>query len=349
MKFSTLRDRLQKNQGFTIVEAIVAISIFLIVIAMAVGLFTDSFANKRKTELSRLLYEESRVVLERIVKEVRRGTIDYEEYWNRFTYMSGEVSNQAYGLKYGDYARQFYRDSDNSDGNGTNAVPASIDSVSRHDENIGENYDSSTPPLRNPNNLEVCQSDYIPNASSFDTSGYEQCELYLITATGDEKIIIKLQKDDFGDADASNDEHRLAMLRLPGVDSGTDGQVDTWAIYNGGAYVSDSRFYDFCDEYYDAGHTSAYKCQDDKIVFQEIQPDSINITSLKFFIAPLEDPHKDFAVRTDDVQQQPHVTIQMTAEPSVPYTRGIRGTVPTVTLQTTVSARALNEVKSLNP
>ena len=306
-------------------EAIVALSVFLIVIAIVTGLFTDSFAGKRKIELSRMLYEEARIALERIVKEMRRGTIDYEEYWNRFQHQLSSVEDSAYGQNYGDYARQFYRD---SDGN----VPAV---VTRFDENVGEN--TGDDPLGDATSLAVCTPPSVPTAPDEDSDGYEQCELYLITAEGTEKTIIKLKPETVG----TETEYRLTMLKLPGRDSGTDGQIDEWKIYNAIAISpSPSKFYDFCSGY-DASNVCTTR------QFQKIQPDSIKITSLKFYISPLEDPRKAFAEFTDDVQQQPHVTIELTAEPSVARIHGIRGDTPTVTLQTTIGARAQNEVKSL--
>ncbi|MCK5472060.1 type II secretion system protein [Candidatus Gracilibacteria bacterium] len=316
--------KITSREGFTLVEAIVALSIFLIVIAMATGIFTDSFANKRKIKLSRTLYEEARIALERIVKEVRRGTIDYEEYWNRFQHQPAVIADSAYGQNYGDYARVFYRD---LGGN----VPAV---VTRFHENVGEN--SVADPLGDAATLAVCAAPaMIPTVPG--NSGYEQCELYIITAEGTEKTVIKLIPETVG----VDTEYRLTMLKLPGCDSDADGQIDEWKIYNATASSPSSpRFYDFCSAYNAGGACTARQ-------FQKIQPDSIKITSLKFYISPREDPRKAFAEFTDDVQQQPHVTIELTVEPSVARVHGIRGDVPTVTLQTTVCARAQNEVKSL--
>ena len=299
---SKLSAKFRSQKGFTMVETIVAISIFLIVIATATGMFTDAFASKRKAELSRMLYEESRIALERVVKEVRRGTIDYEEYYNKT-----QIGAASYGLNYGEYAAKFYQNC---------AAPPCADNlykseVTRFSENIGENTS-------------------VPGSA---ISANLQTELYLITAEGDEKTIIKLEAD--------GSENRLKMLKLPGRDSDGDGQTNDWDIYNAGAAQSPDTFLDFCQTY-TVDECTSYQ-------FQKIQPDSIKITSLKFFIAPLDDPRKAFAEFTDPIQQQPHVTILLTAEPSELYNRGIRGNLPTVTLQTTVAARAQNEVKSLNP
>ena len=184
-KFST---KFRRQKGFTLVEAIIALTIFMIVIAISAGLFTDSFASKRRTEASRTLYEETRIALERIVKEVRRGTIDYEEYYNQIVLVA-----EDYGENYGEYARQFYRDDE-----GEIPDPA----VTRDDENIGINGGGA--PLD-------------------DNS---QSELYLITADGVEKTIIKLISEQV----EGETEDRLEMLKLDGFDSDLDGMVDTWSL-----------------------------------------------------------------------------------------------------------------------
>jgi len=316
-------DKFRQKKGFTLVELIVSTTIFVIVISLVGTIFMDFYASKRKTEVSRLLYEESRTALERIVKEVRRGTIDFEEYWNRFENQSAQTDNLKYGENYGEYATQFYRDSDGS-------VPAT---VSRFDENIGKNVGND--PLGNANTLAVCVAPAkIPISPG--TSGHEQCELYLITAEGREKTIVKVEPITVG----TNTEYQLKMLKLPGRDSNGNNQVDDWGIHKlPDLDPSDSKFYDFCGTFDVSGTCTEFQ-------FQKIQPDSIKITSLKFFISPREDPRKAFAEFSSDVQIQPHVTIQLSAEPSAPYSGGIRGNTPSVTLQTTVDARAQNEVKS---
>lgn len=302
---TTFSNHARKNQGFTLIEALVAISIFLIIITAASGIFTDAFASQRKADVSKTVYEEGRIALERIVKEMRRGTIDYEEYWNRFEHQFSETNASVYGLNYGDYARYFYR-------NDIGDVP---DPVTRSDENIGKNFDPLMPALRNASNLAVCAAPtLIPVAPG--TSGYEQCELYLITADGTEKTIFKLVPELVATGET---EYRLEMLKLEGSDPDTDGQIDTW--------TPEADF--------------------DGYTFQKVQPDSIQITSLKFYVAPLEDPRKAFAEFTNAIQQQPHVMIEMTVAPSALRAAGVRGGVPTITLQTTVGARAQNEVKSL--
>jgi prepilin-type N-terminal cleavage/methylation domain-containing protein len=299
--------QLRNSQGFTLVETLVAISIFLIVMSISIGVFTDTIAANRRVEVSRLLYEESRIALERVAKEMRKGTIDYEEYWNRHHHNRNSVVNSAYGDNYGNYALQFFRDAGNSD-----SPPPSISEKERIDENIGVNSGSEA--IGNASSLAVCDTSLIP--ATPDDSDYQQCELYLITADGSEKTIIKVIPEDVS---TGGKEYRLMMLKLAGVDTDGNAVIDAWEPLE-----------DF------AGYT-----------FQKIQPDSIKITGLKFFISPLEDPRKAFAQFENAIQIQPQVTILLTAEPSQFVARGVKGQIPSITIQTTVAARAQNEVKSL--
>lgn len=264
----------RKCKGFTLVETLVAISIFTIVMGISISLFVNTHASSTRTKVSRMLYEETRIALERIAKEVRGGTIDYEEYWS--WHREGTTD---YGENYGEYAAEFF-------GVDTKAE------VNRSSENIGQGRDAIV---------------FISGSSS----AHEQKELYLINSNGTKKTIIK--KQDF------SGEDRLVMMRMSGTDTDGDTISDSWVPM--ADYITTN--------------------------FQKIQPDSIRITDLKFFIAPLKDPRKAFAEFENAVQIQPHVTILITAEPSASEVVGIRGKTPSITLQTTVSARAQNEVKSL--
>ena len=270
----------RSKKGFTLIETLVAISIFAILIGVSLSLFANTSISSRRTEVSRNLYEETRITLERIVKEVRRGTIDYEEYWNWSN--EGAADEEDYGKNYGEYAAQFF-----------DVDPKAKSNVTRYSENLGVG----------------------PEA----LSDYEQAELYLIDANGTEKTIIKKISENVILGSDTYPEERLVMLKLNGIDSTGDAIMDSWIPL---------------EDYQD-------------YTFQKIQPDTINITDLSFYISPLKDPHKAFAEFADEVQVQPHVTIVITAEPSITEARGIQGDTPSLTLQTTVSARAFNEIKSL--
>lgn len=314
---------LRSTKGFTLIEALVAGSIFVIIMGMVGGVLFNAFSTDRKATISKNLYEETRIALERVAKEVRKGTIDYEEYWSWYRQPSGPTSDTDYGKNYGQYGLQFYRQADFP-----LQTPSSPGTRSRSDDNVGLSAGSTAIGDATDTAYGRCDPTLVPAVPT--VTNIEQCELYLISAEGREKTVFRLAKD----SSVTPAEYRLTMLKLNGYDCGAahdcvtrdtsdptdgDGQIDT--------FVAEGDF---------AGY-----------VFRPIQPDTINIKRLSFFVSPLDDPRKAFANFDNAVQVQPHVTIVITAAPSKKQQGGLRGEIPEITLQTTITARAQNEVKSL--
>ena len=311
-----------RQAGFTLIEALVAGSVFVIVMGMVGGILFNAFSTDRKATVSKNLYEETRIALERVAKEVRKGTIDYEEYWSWYRQPGGST---GYGKNYGYYGLQFYRLADFP-----TQTPSTPGTRSRSDDNTGLSAGLSAIGNAKDSGYGRCAASLIPSVpTGTDPNNFEQCELYIISADGKEKTIFRVSKD----MTVTPNEYRLTMLKLTGYDYGADhvaardaadatdgdGQIDTFV--SEGDYAGDK--------------------------FLSIQPDTINIKRLSFFVAPLDDPRKAFANFSNDVQIQPHVTIVISAEPSKKQQSALRGSIPQVTLQTTITGRAQNEVKSL--
>lgn len=293
----------QKNNktGFTLAELLVVITIFSIVMMTATALYSRYTSADRRLKLENELYEETRFTLERIVKEFREGTVDYEEYWNqRNTGLcgNGEIYGR-YGNCYGFYANQFYTGTLNNGQFVTDAV-----------------------------------------------SAYQQSELYIIDSTGTKRTYLKCDSCD----NNPNPSGRLKILELNGYDIGykthtisaprysalfNDGKIDTWVC------AKDYK----CNGNPSNGTETAPKLNGNNDGWENYSPPTINITDLKFYIAPLKDPRKAFNESTESVQMQPHITIILTAELSDAKYKGVPGKKPSLTLQTTVSARVFNEVK----
>ncbi len=68
-------------RGFTLVELLTAMSIFLVVSTIALSVFINVYSANRSTDAERVLMDEASFVQETIVKDVRNGVIDYPEYW----------------------------------------------------------------------------------------------------------------------------------------------------------------------------------------------------------------------------------------------------------------------------
>lgn len=89
------------KKAFTLVELLIATTILAVLIATSFAVYTGFFNSFRNIKAANLVYEEARFTMERIVKEIRKGTVDYEEYYN-------QVGGGGYGQNYCNYSRQFY-------------------------------------------------------------------------------------------------------------------------------------------------------------------------------------------------------------------------------------------------
>ncbi len=304
------------SKAFTLIEVLIAITIFSFVVMFSLYLYVDTVHNDEKLSFERELYEEARFTLERVVSEFRNGTIDYAEYWNMSHTGaceadldgSGEVnfyeqSNYGrYGNCYQFYAASFFDTNQNSE----HAFYKTVGGRKVALEHQGEN-----------------------DADAID--GWQE-ELYIINANGNRKTILRKRANDgirkCEDIDYANEENaycRLEMLEMVGQDIDVDGKVDTWV----------------CDDDF-GGDT----CTPDDS-FRPISTPNIDITDLKFFIAPIEDPYKAYEEDIDNYLQ-PHVSIIFSSRTPQRRAINLRGKAPNITLQTTISARVYEEVSLYN-
>ena len=377
---------------------------------MSIALFLNITRSYRKASLENHLYEETRILMEKIVREVRRGTVDYEEYHNRL------VLNGDHGANYGEYGSKFYHPGYRPlihtepdcttlgfiwDGTGClhelgavcneGGVPAptcpgsevlyldSLDKATGRNPYSGayaENCDPTIPGIElcsEWNATAFCDTAFIsygddmpspdPRACPADLSTlFPQSQLYLINSGGDLKTI--LAPEDLGDPDGAGPiiehEFALSIVRMEGNDSDQDDINDEWVC--GEAFVCPlaSDLPDLQD-LEDPATCAGPPCDDSGMNlagtihclhawnFVPITPPTITVKEVTFYVAPLEDPRKAFDEDDHAIHQQPHVTIVLTTEPSYTTYRDLKfdpGSLPVITLQTTVSSRTYNEVKS---
>jgi len=313
------------SRAFTLIEILIAISIFSFVAVSAVYLYVDTVHNDEKISFERELYEEARFTLERIVSEFRAGTVDYTEYWNMSHTGSCEADLNGDGTSEG----QDYEDAYYGGGNGTYGSCYQFYSASFY----ATNSDGDPAFFSNYKGKKIALEHKGTNGPTNAIEG-AQDELYIINAEGTRKTILRRRENDGTDCSDINDAYlathenaycRLELLRLDGRDTDTDGKIDTWVCDN-----------DFGGE----------DCVP-KDSFRPISTPNIDITDLKFFIAPVEDPYKAYSESIDNYLQ-PHVTIMFSSRTPARRTVNMRGNVPNITIQTTVSARVFEEVTLYN-
>ncbi|MBN2087587.1 hypothetical protein JW758_04520 [Candidatus Peregrinibacteria bacterium] len=336
----------------------IAITILALIITFASSIYFNFFGTVRNLKAANLVYEEARFTMERIVKEVRNGTIDYEEYFNQ-TLVKDRVGssydyipNDTYAQDYCQYSRQFYDI-------GPDEEIGTLD-----DESIGERVENDpvtglpVPPslgrweggefVADPiqNNLYLINIDgnkrtYLKRIETYDANGNPIGKVGLLKMTGEDFGVDHINSLD-PDLDPSSNETCSS-------DSGeNDGRIDTWICDDGYS----------CDEVI----LSAGDCSNavagniiygqniiinpataGKNSFVDITPASLDVVDLKFIISPMDDPRK--AYNDDSVQVQPHVTIKMIVRANPKLSAQFKsGNSPDISLESTISTRAQNEI-----
>ncbi len=347
--------------GLSIVELIIAISIFSILGLMAVTIFVNVTRMQGRIALENAIYEDARFMMSRISREIRNNAVDYEEYFNQTV-----GTDPEFGDLYGCYAAMFY-DPGKSSGQNLNisvtaADPGSFGAFCGNgepytgpesctlyrpslDENKGEFPYEESKAFNDNGNIYNAFKNAKKEAVGIRDNLVTQPELYLISRDGKQKTLFARKQ-----TGAGPDEYALGMLKLRGDDPDNNGITDIWTGCGGNA---DNHC---CAEGFDcpakvsgglenlraslAASANLYQG------FIPISPLRTNITDLRFIIKPLEDPRKAFAEL--DNREHPRVTIWLTVEPSDQQKRryGNPDNAPALTLQTTVSPRIQTEVES---
>lgn len=88
-----------KKQGFTLLELLVAMVIFTAIFLSILGLVSNLQLTQKKIVVANDFYDESRLLMERVVQKIRNNTIDYDRYHDRY-----HAENNS-----GNYEDKFYQ------------------------------------------------------------------------------------------------------------------------------------------------------------------------------------------------------------------------------------------------
>jgi type II secretory pathway pseudopilin PulG len=301
---------LKSRKSFTLIELILATMIFTFLIVSASTVFVQIMRAHQRNNVENYLVTESRYLMERIVREIRKGTVDYEEYYSKDP---DTLNASEYGLNYGSYAKQFFDPGTRHDGDtdvygyncngGSCSNPEDI-TQSTIDNEIGTNPYNGT---------NVDSYTAVTKNSASAIGDYRSSNLYLISSSGREKTYFIYSGT------------QLSLLKMTGDDTDQNGVVDKWN----------------CADGFGPG-AEADKIEDDDFV--NITPNDIEIVALKFSIHPLEDPYKAFAEPKSE-RFQPRITINMILEPKE---QGVitDDNEPTIEVQTTVSSQVYYNLPS---
>jgi len=327
----------------SLVELMVGATVFTLMMGMSLA-SVFSFYNARQKILAQdEISDETRILMERIVREVRVNTIDYYEYFEKQYYTNSNVTDAAtppnitsYGVHPGEYEMRFYRVPEyNAQLNGkyiNNIIEHPTDfSWNKADRNKDKEmgyFDTHADKTENiVDNGSICVG--IDNLSSPATSddrckndneessalnNYNQKELYLLSECKDAtvntlcKTIIRLEKE------AGTARGIVKMKKM--ILRNREWQNDT----------------DFAN-------------------FVPISPAKLNVTQLDFFITPKDDPRKAYAESAKPINGvwvnphiQPNVIITLKVKLSDDEAKKTIGNNPELKLQTTAASRVFNNV-----
>ena len=345
-------------RGFTLLEVLVAASLFSVVGMMATSVFLNLSRGQQQVSSRNTLYDDAQFILDQLTKEINSGSIDYEEYYNRIV-LKGKP-----GMNHGYYAAQFYYHLLN--GKDSCALTNSSCVNTGMNPSIGNFPDKSNAFYSSGATSTIFCSGFEP---VFTTSKGHACvqELYLLNPDGTKKTFIAPEKLDWGGPDKlSYVLSRASMISyadslgnnsVPHVfhcenDSNCSKQVDGIITQN---IASPDKIAALT--YPDIGTMGlagsvvekAYNGGKDFVPFT---PSRVNIKNIAFFISPTEDPHKAFAETNENEGMitnvhQPKVTIVLTLEPISNVKGGT--SYPPLTVQTTVTPGLFVEVPSYPP
>jgi prepilin-type N-terminal cleavage/methylation domain-containing protein len=332
------------KSGFTLIELLISITIFAVVMALVTGSFTNILRGYQQKNIERHVFEEARFIMEKIVKEIRNGAIDYA-YYNTH---AGTISEDA-DINYFDY----------------------------YNLDAGELIvgDNELEPVQDI--LAVVKQDGS-SRSMFWASGYDHTSEDLGSSLGDSLAHDPIEFEDpdipinknksvlfkrmiywapgnplnnileeaypSGDFEAENfslpyalpADEIFSMKTVPGVDPD-----ENWAWFN---------YPEFVDSNYQS--SDHMKAGVEGEGWRPISSSNVNIVDLKFIITPTQDPYKFWDVidsnnpnAIQDMQTQPKVTILLTIEPiAIDAKIFNKKRVPRISLQRTISARVYDQI-----
>ncbi len=347
---------MQNKRGFTLMEVLIAASVFGMLSVIAATFFLNISQSQRTTDSYSALYEDARVIMENLANEIRNGTVDYEEYFN---ITSGDIksSPRYYGTNRGVYASRFYDPgyvyNDGAEpASGINPADLGVkcltapagDPKTVSEVDCDDSAGISTFSLSVDKDMGKNPYNSVEGTESSAMSSNDQPELYLISKDGRNKTIVIKQQISEG-----KNDFVLSVLRLVGADTDNNGVVDGFFC------TTETKGCDPAIAIKPFENSSKFIAKYPTGVFglsspfTPISPFRSNVKDIHFIITPTEDPYKAFD--EPGAQIHPSVTIVMTLEPSTEE----KAKLPTeqqnqsITVQTTVSTGLTSRLKTYPP
>ena len=364
-----------KNRGVTLVEVLIASSLFAIAVVVAGDILVSDVQLEKKTSIQNTLASEMRIILQQISSEIQNGTIDYDEYYSvcvlQNNCKSGVSTSAFYGFYNGVYGSRFYDPGRSLDGAATNnpedlGAECSFPTPQNGKEcevvyNLSVDLNKGQNPFTgDPNDANAFCDKKNGNRGVCNqiTGGSVNVDkLFILDKTGTRKTMIA--KKLIRNVEGGESDYALGKVVMNGKDYDQNGVMDIFSCADGYKCYNESSIIaklspfkmivkdaDFVTPW-STDLTSAFEGSANSSTFVPITPLFATVKDVQFIIHPLEDPYKAYAEA--DMKGQPSVTIVITMGLASPAAKNYPGAFPDITLQTTVAAGVTTRIDSYPP
>lgn len=364
----------KQNKGFTLIEVLIATSVFTLAAVLASQILVDIVKTEKKTSIENAIYEDARILMEQLTIAIQQNAIDYDEYYNQYVIQVDDLDeDRYYGTNFGVYESRFYNPGldETSATPGTNPADLGVycsnppgntetcDAIA----SLTEDYTMGQNPW---NGGEVGSGVDQDAANAFCDEDAGNCddtedpyateELYLINANATEKMVLARRE--------TAGQGYLGLLAMQGFDTDFNGITDIFRCgEDHSAECEDDRsilMNEFGvpfdpDEFPDltvsiANAVPTNNLEIDNLAatpFLPVSPLRVDLTDLQFYISPIEDPYRGW--NEDTSIQHPWVKIVFTIDLADEVEAEYPGDFEPITLQTTVAAGVVGGIPSYPP
>lgn len=363
------------RRGVTMVEVLIAVSLFTIVTVVANSVFVSIVELEKKSTVQNAIFEDLRIIMQQLTYEIQHGAIDYEEYYNACVIQDGcKPNREAYlGINYGVYGSRFFDPGAKIDKTPA-ANPKDLGAECDYPKTLNPGDECEI--IHNPSiDLNVGQNPFTgdgKDANAFCDKTRGLCgggdsitvnELYLIDETGMKKTMIGkklVQKKDWS----------IGKVVLDGKDLDQNGLIDTFVCaeayhcFGKGKIDQEAKLAGIIKHPFIKNATDVAKygisipLRSDLTEtsflpgvstshFVPITPLRSNVKKLEFVIHPVEDPYKAFT--ETDMKGHPSVTITVTLGLSEDALKDYPGEFNDVTFTTTVASGVVGRMDTYPP
>ncbi|NDK10133.1 prepilin-type N-terminal cleavage/methylation domain-containing protein [Candidatus Gracilibacteria bacterium] len=365
------------NLGFSLVEVLVGILIVTFVMLAGFQALASVGVGKIKLIEQSTIEKEAFYAGEKFFEMIKTGgTLDYEEYWNRFSYntvfTAGHYQNES---RFGNDGVRYYCTSGNGVSqaltgsgcltsstrkrNADGTVFTNTNLRQRYGQyedqfiDYNSDYDASGTVHGDEDGNGFVYGDaddlFLGIGPEAFTNGIDVGELYLINKAGDERTFFRwnvgLDPDRPTGATCTGTKvmtgtgclGTIEFIKLVGRDWGDDHNAAISDISQGDGKI-DTWLID--NDFTNTPNTLASAGTD--AYWQSIFPNNIHISKLEFYIAPYKSLEYSWRDRDPMIKIAPYVQLHMVIQPSWKEKRKITGTTPSVELSTTIQLSNLN-------